>query len=343
VALTLICQRIFQPKLAFWLGLAIALYIPLAIWCVMVMRETLIAFLVAITTYCLVRALQEPGPRWYWITGLSFVLTFFCQPTFFSFPLWMGLAVWIGARNFRKAVLSLVPLLVCTIVAISLWTVRNWLLTSRFIPLTGDHIGCYFYLGVMNVNQTETGALTRAQIRYLGVAEDDPYNTYHGLVDHYVRGSLETRLRDGPELLSRALRLIRYQPTKYFGFTLKRFHRLWLKDLWAERTEESYINLRPLDQFRTKHTIGRRLIVGLIYAFGYSSLLGIVLFWRQTLGLLVPILSLLSFHVWMNAETRYALAVHPYILIYCMITVFYLYQRLAGKEAGKDIFNPFPR
>ena len=40
VVLAAVCRRIFQPRMAFLLGLAVALYVPMAAFCTTVLRET---------------------------------------------------------------------------------------------------------------------------------------------------------------------------------------------------------------------------------------------------------------------------------------------------------------
>src|SRR5262249_33054478 len=71
VVLATACERLFQPRVALCLGLGVASYIPLAAFCAMVLRETLIAFAVSVTTYCLVRSIREKRQGWHWATGAA--------------------------------------------------------------------------------------------------------------------------------------------------------------------------------------------------------------------------------------------------------------------------------
>jgi len=343
VVLAAVCRRLFQPRIAFLLGILVALYIPLAAFCVTVLRETLIALGVACTTYCVVRAMQEDKPAWHWATGAACVFTLFNQATFIVFPFWLGLAYWIHTRNWKAAAIRIVPVVACMAIAMATWATRNYLRTSHFIPLSADHIGYFFLEGIMDANK-EAKALTPAQMQHLGVAEDDPYNTYQGMRDYYWAfvqtngaSTLERKLRDGPVLFSRAVRLVRYEPGKYLRFSLQRLHRLWMKDLWVEQTESSYLNLRPLDRFRQGRRPLALVVVLAVYLFGYSALIGMAVFGKRTLGLLAPPVAMLAFHMWFHVETRYALAVHPHLLIFAVLAVLYLWLRLVGKRPTEEI------
>lgn len=343
VVLEATCQRLIKPKLAFVLGLAVALYIPMAAFCVTVLRETIIGLGISLVTYCLVRSLLEQRLRWCWATGAAGAFTLFNQATFVFFPFWVGLVYWIHARSWKNAFMRILPIVACYAVAVGSWTARNYHVTGHLIPLSADHIGYFLLEGIMDANK-EAKALTPGQIRRLGIVEDDPYNTYAGMRDQYWGlgnaeglGGLERKLKDGPVLFSRAVRLVLHEPGKYLRFSLQRLHRLWFKDLWAERTEESYLNLRPLDEWRATHNVGALIVVVVIYAFGYSSLVGMVVYRKPLLGLLVPVVTMLSFHAWVHAETRYALAIHPYLLIFSLLAAIFVWQRLIQRKPTTEI------
>lgn len=343
VILASACRHIFQPKVALVLGLAVALFIPMAAFCVAVLRETMIGFAVALTTYCLVRSLQYPNPRWIWATGLATTFTVFNQPTFLLLLPWLGLAHWVHSRSFLQAVRRVWPVVACIAAAIGLWATRNYFVTGRFIPLSADHIGYFFLEGIMDANENDK-SLTPEQIQYLGVEEHDPYNTYAGMRDHYwafgegdIAASLERKLEDGPILLHRGLKLVAYEPGKYLWFSLKRLHRLWCKDLWVAESDPDYLNLRPLDAWRASANPAAWFVVVIIYAFGYAAVIGITLFWRPCLGLLVPAVTMLSFHMWVHAETRYALAIHPHLLIFSVLAVIHLWHRVVSRQPNADI------
>jgi hypothetical protein len=339
VVLAATCQRLFQPRLAFILSLAVALYVPMAAFCAVVMRETLITFGISVTTYFLVRVLHQPAPRWVWATALGCVFTFFTQFTFLFFPLWAGLAYWIHTRSFKRAFQWAWPIAACLAASLGFWAGRNYLVTQRFIPLSTDHIGYFLLEGILDANENDK-SLTPDQKAHLGLAPDDPYTSYKGMRDHYWEGGLaggvDRKLQDGPLLLSRAVKLIQYQPGKYLRFCVKRLHRLWFKDLWVERTEESYLNLRPLDRFR-RQGMAALAVTALIYAFGYGGVVAMALFGRQTLALLVPVVTMLSFHVWIHAETRYALPIHPHLLIFSLLTLVGLFRLLLQRRSLHEI------
>jgi phosphoglycerol transferase MdoB-like AlkP superfamily enzyme len=112
---------------------------------------------------------------------------------------------------------------------------------------------------------------------------------------------------------------------------------LWFKDIWVERMEDNYINLRPLDRLRATHNVAALALIMAIYAFGYSSLIGMVVYWRPLLGLLVPVVTMLTFHAWVHAETRYALAIHPHLLIFSLLAVIFVWQRLIQRKPTQEI------
>lgn len=343
VAMT--CQRLFRPAVAFWFGLAVAVYAPMASYCVPLLRETMIGLGVSVTVYFVVRSLQDPRMRWLWCAGVAYSFTVFNQATFIFFVGWLGIAYWIHSRSLKTAIVRVIPVIACIAATIGVWSARNFHMTGHFIPISADHLGYFFLEGIMDANK-EKKALTPAQLQYLGIPEDDPYNTYGGMRDYYWglgpysgTGGLERKLKDGPVLFHRALKLAQHDPKKYLRFSVQRLHRLWCKDLWVERTEESYLNLRPLDRFRETKRIGPMTIVLIVYAFGYSSLLGMVIFGKRTLVLLVPIVAMLSFHMWVHAETRYALAIHPYLLIYSLLAVMFLWLRVIRQRKIEKIIG----
>lgn len=332
------CRRLFQPKFAFCCGLAVSLYIPLAAFSALLLRETMIAFTVSVVTYCLTRLLQERTMRWAWATGIAYVATVFVQPTFVPFVGVLGMGLWVLSHSWRTAVRLTLPVIACLGIVLSLWATRNYLVTQRFIPFAGDHIGCYFLEGLMDANDLKGDkGLRPDQLAHLGISEEDPYITYSRLRNNYIKADLDTKLRDGSMLFSRALRLVVHEPVNYLRFSLKRLHWLWMKDQWVQLTEGDYMHLRPLDTLRAEHGLLGKLVSAILYLFGYGSLFAMILFWKRLAGLILPILTVLGLHMWIHAETRYALAIHPHILVFSLLTVTYLWQRVVRRQSMGQI------
>lgn len=332
------CRRLFQPKFAFGCGLAVSQYIPIAAFSALVLRETMIAFTVSLVTYCLTRLLQERTMKWAWGTGFAYVATVFVQPTFVPFVAVMGVGWIVLDRDWKAAVRFTVPVMVSLVMALSVWTVRNYLLTQRFIPFAGDHIGCYFLEGIMDANDLKGDkGLRPDQLAYLGISEDDPYITYSRLRENYIKADLDTKLRDGPVLFSRTLRLVVHDPWQYLAFSLKRLHRLWMNDFWVERIDDGYMNLRPLDAFRARHGVIGTLVSIPFHLFGYAALLSIVLYRKRAAPLLAPIITVLGLHMWIHAEARYALSIHAHLLVLSITAVCLLWLRFARKKSRGEI------
>jgi hypothetical protein len=217
------------------------------------------------------------------------------------------------------------------------WGGRNYARTGHFIPLLADHLGSFILEGIMDANKSGNKVLTADQIQYLGISPDDPYNTYVGIRDNYWQGGIDRMVRDGPILMSRALHLIRHDPLNYIRFSLQRLHRLWFKDLWVERDETGYLNLRPLDRIRKEYGLVGKAFAAIVYLFGYGAGIAMLLFGKRILALAVPAVTVLTFHMWVHAETRYALSIHPHLLIMSVLAVVLLWQRFVRRRPAQEI------
>jgi hypothetical protein len=160
-----LCERLISASAGVVAVLALALgsYIPEAVQTMT--NAMLAATLVVLSALMLVRFLEEPSHRRASVLGLVLGLTVLGCPTAQLFlPVTaVAVAVW-GRKNLRPAVTQAILMLVVAAIIVMPWTVRNYTVFGRFIPVrTG--FGQIAFIGVVASGGTVAPERLRSHVK----------------------------------------------------------------------------------------------------------------------------------------------------------------------------------
>jgi len=139
VIIFLISARLFNPKIAFISGLISAFNPGFVKSAEYLLTENLYTFLLVLAVYFLVRQAQEGGIKNLVILGLILGVTALTRAVIFFFPLFialfMGKHLIPGNYSNKKCAAAIILFIFCFILPISPWTIRNWKVHHRFVPI----------------------------------------------------------------------------------------------------------------------------------------------------------------------------------------------------------------
>jgi 4-amino-4-deoxy-L-arabinose transferase-like glycosyltransferase len=139
-----LASRLFSRRAALLTALC-AVLSPFQLYMVLVgASDALFAFLVAVTLTALLAASERPTPTRLLVAGGAISLATLCRAVTLLFPLAAVPALWIASRASARAKLrSGLLLLAGAALVLTPWTVRNWHVFGRFVPvqtLGGYHL-----------------------------------------------------------------------------------------------------------------------------------------------------------------------------------------------------------
>jgi hypothetical protein len=133
--LFLLADRIFDRAVALVAGILFAVYPPRLWWSSFRMTESLLLLLVVASTLALVALFQSPSLRRAIVGGVSLGLTALCNTVILPLPFILLLVVAVS-RKLRPVHLRRVLVLVAAMwIVILPWTVRNYVVFHRVIPV----------------------------------------------------------------------------------------------------------------------------------------------------------------------------------------------------------------
>jgi len=131
----LTARVIFKGKSSFLTLLLIGLWPPLIVFSTRIMSEILNTFLLSLTTLCLVVLLRRRGMMLAFISGLLIGITTLCKATTVLFPIFVFLFLILVYRSKKEALYHGLIVIFAAAIAISPWTIRNYLQFKSFIPV----------------------------------------------------------------------------------------------------------------------------------------------------------------------------------------------------------------
>lgn len=139
----LISKQIMEEKNAFQAGIVAAVYIPFIMEVNILYTETVFTFLLAISMYFLVRAVNESSIKLFVSAGALFGLSALCRNIVLYYPFFVLLAVFFIAVKlqgesgghffaaFKKSLLSFIVFLFTMAVVLAPWAIRNRVVLQR--------------------------------------------------------------------------------------------------------------------------------------------------------------------------------------------------------------------
>jgi 4-amino-4-deoxy-L-arabinose transferase-like glycosyltransferase len=302
VLIFLLASHLFHPRIGLWAGLGTALYPLLLLLPDGLMLENLLIPLCALLLFLLVRLSPGRTAAAAALIGLVLGLIALIRPISLVFPgyLALGLLALHGLSRWRETVKTCLIATLVMACVVAPWTIRNYRLHHRFIPVSTYEIG--FWLS--NNEHLQPGEVHA--------------NALMPLAERLGR---ENEMQAADYAREQVMRFIRTHPLAYVKLCLQRFISLW----------------SPLYPFRPpflKHSIPWAM---LLIAAGAG---GVLLrgSWRRVFWLYVLILWQVMSYIWFHAEPRYHLPMMPLLIILAAVAWDGLYA--AGRRRLKALNTP---
>jgi len=219
-------------------ALAYAIYPPFILSTATAMTETFNTFVMIALAYVLVVALRR-GIWFYVPAGLLAGFAILSRPAMMAFPLAFALLLFVSRGWVRAWMPKAAVFVVCSYLAVSPWTIRNYLVFHRFIPVT-THFGMAFWGGTgpadgVCLGGPEYPVDTKERNLYDSpLVPDVSEKTYRKITAFEERVGKMGEVERDLALRQEAVTEIRQHPGRYAFLVVKKFFRLWF-NLWHER------------------------------------------------------------------------------------------------------------
>ncbi len=131
----LVARLIFKGELAFLSFLLIGLWPPLIVFSTRIMSEVLNTFLLSLSILCLVMLVRRRSITLAFISGLLIGIATLCKATTALFPILGFIFLILAYHSKKEGLYHGVVLILAVAIAISPWTIRNYVQFKTFIPL----------------------------------------------------------------------------------------------------------------------------------------------------------------------------------------------------------------
>jgi len=285
----LTARLIFKGKLSFLTLLLIGLWPPLIVFSTRIMSEVLNSFLVSLSILCLVMLVQRRNIILVFVCGLLIGITTLCKATTTLFPLFVFLFLILVCRSKKQALCHGLIVILAAAIAISPWTIRNYLQFKSFIPVQ---------LGV------SPGFWVGTDISKGGRWQGEGKMLHH----KFSKVLREDHLYVEKFYLSKAINNIKENPAGYLILLVKKVGGFWRRPSIGE-----------VEKFGLKKILLRGsnyLVHYLAIVFG---IIGSILVIKRKIFLAYPLILIIFYYTLMYAllfaEPRYHIPVLPMLII----------------------------
>jgi 4-amino-4-deoxy-L-arabinose transferase-like glycosyltransferase len=236
---TLTCFLVFRiallstkrPLIAVLSALGYAFYLPFIVMACTFCADTFGYLMLAAAIWALVVAEKKGG--WYFaLSGALMGLAIMVKPALLAFPVFVAIMLFLMRKNRPGFVTGACVFVLASYLIISPWTVRNYLVFHRFVPIA-THSGQTLWCGTGPADgktldcwsgATEVAGLERV---------NDPLIPDVSAATHYRLLAFQKQLAGMDEiqrndaLMKAAFEEIRQHPGRYAGLAVKKFFRLW--------------------------------------------------------------------------------------------------------------------
>ena len=334
VLLADMATMLFSRRVGLLAGLVAALNPYLARTAGGVLTEALFMALVVALIWAFVHGLLSSRARWFVAAGLLWAAATLCRPaTLVLLPL-MIVTVWVFAPPVRLRVRLAAMLLVCGLVGMAPWAIRNYVQFQVFIPLQTHAFGVNFWLTTLDPadqpTATWTGKLDKLRQKYPELE-----------VFYQIRGSVAQQAAEQRLVEIGRVRVMQH-PWKYAGERLRALPRLWIHSgrLWYSGV--SFSEARADGRYGV---IAVKLLVMLLLSIAPIALAcrGTWLCrrrWRTLLPLYLVPASILAVHVPTWIEERYGMPAVPFFLVLAAAALAWRDRQVPAPEFGEETARP---
>jgi 4-amino-4-deoxy-L-arabinose transferase-like glycosyltransferase len=180
--IVLIGEQLFSRRVGMMAGVIAAVYPFLVAYTGFLLSETLFVFLSTVFLYALVRLREDPAWLWVAVAGLVLGVMNLTRPVTLFLPVLLFFWLWVEWGAKRRAAVIAGMLALWMMVPIMPWTVRNYMVTNSFIPIS-SHLWSGLYAGnnptIMHDPEAIGGSIEPEQL-------EDYRAAYLSFLQHYL-------------------------------------------------------------------------------------------------------------------------------------------------------------
>lgn len=215
----LIAKNIYNSFIGLWAALTACVYPSLIGYSSLLYSETLAGFLVALSILTFIFALKKDKPLLFVFSGACFGLLSLCYPKFMLLPVVLGTS-YCFLNKFRiKSLKSFAWLILTVALVIAPWTVRNFKVFGKIIPISTG-FGTTLWYSTLPQDFTEwefNKEPLSSEFRKYYTDQSDPYQQ-----DEFVFS-----FKTNDSLMHKAVSNIKENPLSFTWLSIKRFFRQW--------------------------------------------------------------------------------------------------------------------
>lgn len=302
-------------KIALLASAISAFYFPLVSYTGLISREAILGVVLVITVIFLIKAFKTGFLSYYILSGIFIggLALFDERMSYFSIFIFLIL---LGVGFFKKKVLihSLV-LLACAFITISPWSIRNYIVFNKFIPVTRAQKACFWL-------STHPSELLEWRFQ-----KEPLKSLVSGL-------SGEERFK---KLSTEAIKNLKGHPLTYIKLSLKRFFRLWVGSHSNSfyGLEESFMGSFKEGNFGVFFVKFLMLLLNSIFIF--SAVVGFYFAYRfdmfyLNILMIAPVIYLTIIHTLSFATPRYQIPMIPFLTILSSVAWIQFYHKVRGSQ-----------
>lgn len=322
-----IAVNLFDRRIAFLAGIVITLH-PFLGWFVStLLTETLFTFLLSVTVLFILRAIKLNKIRLFFLSGILLGVTTLCKPTTLFLFIFVASALLFIFNKKDLAIKYIAILFIGFTVSLLPWTLRNYIVTKRFIPITTEG-PANLYIATLDSGIFDD---VKQNNFYAGGQRDTLFKR------HLLNVHNDQALRQvSKEMWEKAIIKIKNNPLAFIFKRVKYQFYLWAgSNYMIETTWPEAISRRAYGIIIAKFIITVFLHIFPISMYLFAGWL-LKSDWRKYLLVyLIPIyFAILHFPI--HIEMRYSMPAYPYILIFCVYAILDLAARTKSKITGNN-------
>ncbi len=300
----MMAKRVFDQKIAITSAILTAILPSLISYTNHIVTEVLFTFLLVLLGYILIRAFASHRISMYAIAGIILGVTVLCRPYMLFFPL-MIFAVLVYLYQPRKKALKYFSVfLIAYMITIAPWTVRNYLVFQRLVPITTGS-GMILYARSSSEHFQEFKKQVKESEDPTGFGRD---------------------VKHDQEFMEKGIKKIFQDPVFLMKGSFFRFFHLWQPRSWSDTVHmnhsfNQYFSEGSYSKLAVK--IFLLLLDGAIIGLGF---LGMIITFRNWKKYAIPLIFIVytsAFYSLLHAITRYRIASMPYMIMFAVVGIFW--------------------
>jgi 4-amino-4-deoxy-L-arabinose transferase-like glycosyltransferase len=332
----LLISNCIKKKLALIISLITALYLPLANMPLYILRESVQFFILMMLNLILIKFFITRNIKYLILSGVIWGLSnLMLQITYLIFIPFTIIYFYYISKNIWVTLKYFFISFSFMLLTISPWLIKSYSYYQdlRIFKTMGTSLTFESLKYVTKVRTAnDLGYINKTQLEYKLDHEwysiSDSVRFFRSFSGYYSikADSIQKLISDSGSKIK-----IKY----YLNKAIKNFRLSMLQTFFWGKVEQQ---TNPIKFYKHQKRI---VFVIVFFIFAYMSLLGILLFWRRLFLILPIFFFFLSIFYFIGDETRRMLYIHPFLIMFSVLTLYQLYYYFIKKETSLIVFDTF--